>query len=142
MPSFYDRDGLRFAYPENWTVDSEGGGNADASATVTSPKTAFWSVMLYQGLKEVRELADCALDALKSEYPELEVEEAAPPGSEEGIGYEVSFSYIDLINTATIEAFHHQGRTFLLLGQAEDLERDEVEPVFQAMTASLLTETV
>ncbi|MGI9457383.1 MAG: hypothetical protein ACR2NU_12540 [Aeoliella sp.] len=140
MPGFYDQDGLRFAYPENWTIDEEEEYSAAASATVTSPQTAFWSVMVYDGLQDVQELAVCAVDALKSEYPQMEVEEANAPGTEAGCGYELSFSCFDLLSTATIYSFHHAGRTYLVLSQAEDHERESVEPLFQAMTTSLLQE--
>jgi hypothetical protein len=139
MPGLYEKDGLRFAYPDNWTLDEDDQGQADAAVTVTSPQTAFWSVMYYRGERDVRQLAACVVDALKSEYPQVEIDEA--PASIDGgdaCGYDLSFSYVDLLSTATIRAFQHTGGTYLVLSQAEDHELSVVEPVFEAMTASLV----
>ncbi len=141
MPGLYEKHGLRFAYPDNWTVDEDENSQADAAATVTSPNTAFWSVMYYRGERDVQQLATVALDALKSEYPQMEVDEAsthADVGS--ACGYDLSFAYVDLLSTATIRAFQHTGGTYLVLSQAEDHELPVVEPVFEAMTESLVRE--
>lgn len=138
MPEYYDKDGLQFAYPENWTLEDDEAGAAAAAATVSSPQTAFWSVMLYDGLRDTRELAECVLAALQSEYPQLDIDRAGSPNEDIGCEYHLSFSYLDLLNTATIRAFHDRDRTFLVLTQAEDRELAVVEPVFQAMTASLV----
>jgi hypothetical protein len=141
VPGLYEKDGLRFAYPENWTVDEDDHAQADVAVTVNSPQTAFWSVMYYHGTRDVRKLASCVLDVLKSEYPQLEVDEAASSiDGGDACGYDLSFSYVDLLNTATIRAFQQQGRTYLVLSQAEDHELPVVEPVFEAMTASLVRE--
>ena len=138
MPGLYEKDGLRFAYPDNWTIDDEETGSAAAAATVNSPQTAFWTVMLYEGLRNTQELADCVLEALQSEYPQLEVDRIDSPDDDVGCEYQLSFCYFDLLNTATIRSFHDRDRTFLVLTQAEDHELATVEPVFDAMTASLV----
>lgn len=141
VPELYENGGLRFAYPENWTIDDAEQGNADAAATVNSPQTAFWTVMWYRGERDVQELADCVLSALRSEYPQIEVDEAVLQlDGQAACGYDLSFSCFDLVNTATIRAFQRTGETYLILSQAEDRELPAVEPVFQAMTASLTHE--
>lgn len=139
VPGFYEKDGLRFAYPDNWTIDEDDQDQADAAVTVTSPQTAFWSVVYYRGKRDVQQLAACVLDALKSEYPQIEVDEAdAAIDGGDACGYDLTFSYVDLLNTATIRAFQHTDGTYLVLSQAEDHELPTVEPVFEAMTASLV----
>lgn len=141
MPGFYEKDGLRFAYPDNWTVDEEGDNQGDVAVTVNSPHTAFWSVVYYRGRRDVHELANCVLDALKDEYPQLEVDEADTSfDGGDACGYDLSFSYVDLLSTAAIRAFQHTGGTYVVLSQAEDHELPDVEPVFEAMTASLVCE--
>lgn len=138
MPQFYDKNGLRFAYPDTWTVDEDETGTADAAATVTSPQTAFWSVMLYRGERDLEQLAGTVVEAIKSEYPQVEVDEVAGMGDvEAACGYDLSFSYVDLLNTASVRAFLHAGDTYVVLSQTEDHELSVVEPVFAAMTASL-----
>lgn len=141
MPQFYDKQGLRFAYPDNWTVADDDDGAADAAATVSSPQTAFWSVMLYRGERDLEHLAGTVVEAIKSEYPQVEVDEVKELGdAEAACGYDLSFSYVDLLNTASVRAFWHAGDTYVVLSQTEDHELSVVEPVFAAMTASLTRE--
>lgn len=134
VPGSYNHNGLRFAYPDNWVVEDDEQGTADAAATANSPQTAFWSVMMYRGERDLEPLTRTVLEALQSEYPQMEVD---PAGDVDHMGFDVSFSYVDLLNTASIRAFHRDGDTYLVLSQAEDHELAKVEPVFAAMTASL-----
>lgn len=136
MPGYYDKAGLQFAFPDNWTIDDDDQANADAAATVLSPNTAFWTVMLYHRRVDVRELADTVLEALRGEYPQIEVDTTEETPATHG--YELSFQCLDLINTAFIRAFHHGDQTYLILSQAEDHELEVAEQVFAAMQASLL----
>lgn len=136
VPGFYDKAGLRFAYPDNWTIDDDDQSSADAAVTVLSPATAFWTVMLYHRQLDVRELADAVLEALQSEYPQTEVD--TTEATAEAHAYELSFQCLDLINTAFIRAFQHGEQTYLVLSQAEDHELEVAEQVFDAMAASLL----
>ncbi|MCO6046882.1 hypothetical protein NG895_23530 [Aeoliella sp. ICT_H6.2] len=141
MPQFYDKHGLRFAYPDNWTVEEDAQGTADAAVTVTSEHTAFWSVMLYRGERDLEHLAGTVVGALKSEYPQVEVDEVNIMSDGAPVcGYDLSFSYVDLLNTACVRAFYHAGDTYVVLSQTEDHELAAVEPVFAAMTASLTRE--
>lgn len=144
MSGVYQKGGLRFAYPENWTIEEEDDSEATQAVTASSRETAFWSVMMYEGLRDLEPLVDCVAETLAAEYPQLErdpVEVCAdtrypdPPGS---AGCDLSFSYLDLMNSALLRAFHHEGRTFLVLAQAEDHELEQVEPIFRAMTMSLV----
>jgi hypothetical protein len=143
MSGVFQKGNLRFAYPENWTVEEDEGTDAAQAVTASSRETAFWSVMVYDEVRDLAELVDCVVNAMTAEYPQLErdtAEAAAdvrypdPPGS---FGYDLSFSYVDLMSSALLRAFHHQGQTFLVLAQAEDHELERVEPVFRAMTMSL-----
>jgi hypothetical protein len=77
---------------------------------------------------------------LQAEYPAAESEQA----SEEILGqivsgYDVSFFYLDFVNTATIRTLRTPAATCLVLCQADDREFDALAPVFRAITTSLLT---
>lgn len=144
MSGVYTKGSLRFAYPENWVIDEDLDTTAELAVTASSPETAFWSVLLYEGHLSLPELVDEVAAALAAEYPQLERDPAEldadprypdPPGA---YGYDLSFPYLDLMNSALLRAFHHQGRTFLVLAQAEDHELEQVERVFRAMTMSLI----
>ena len=140
MPETFDRGGITFAYPDNWTVEEdEDPGTAELVVTALSPQTAFWTVSRYEGYRDARELANCVLEAMQAEYPQVEVDDI--DGQRHGVstvGYELNFSYLDLTNTAVVQTFHHGESTFLVLSQAEDHELEDVEPIFDAMLASLM----
>jgi hypothetical protein len=137
MPAIYDKHGIRFQYPENWSLDeAEVGQN---SVTVYSPGGAFWNLVWCDLREDPHNLAVEALQTLKKEYAETESE----PVTETLVGYEISgfdisFYYLDLINTALIRGFRTPNASCLVLCQAEDREFRNIEAVFQAMTASLL----
>ncbi len=140
MPGTFDKSGLTFAYPDNWTIEEDNEpGTAEVVATALSPNTAFWTVSRYEGYRDVRDLANCVLEAMQTEYPQVEVDELE--GDRHGvstIGYALNFAYLDLTNTAEICTFHHGDSTYLVLSQAEDHELATAEPVFDAMLASLM----
>lgn len=139
MSALYDQHGVRFAYPENWTVDDPPDDEADLQVTVSSPETAFWSLSVYPGLRDTRELLEEVLQAMQAEYPALEHDPANEVVDGAAVvGYDLSFYCLDLTNSAWVRVFHRDGATCLVLCQAEDREFAAAEPVFRAMTATLL----
>ena len=140
MTAIYENQGVRFAYPENWTVEDPPDEEADLQVTVASAETAFWSLSVYSGERDARSLLDEVLQAMQAEYPALEHDPADHVIADtQVVGYDLSFYCLDLTNSAWIRVFHRHDATYLLLCQAEDREFDAVEPVFEAMTASLLS---
>jgi hypothetical protein len=140
MPREFDKLGIHFLYPDNWTLDEEEALQGNNSVTVQSPGGAFWSITLHPAGLEPDQLAQAALEALQAEYQDAESE----PVSEElagqlASGYDLRFFYLDFVNVAAIRAFHMRHATGLVLCQAEDREYDELRPVFQAITTSLLS---
>ena len=144
MPSTFQHAGLRFEYPENWSLDHTSEENAAVDeveqVVVSSPNTAFWHLSKYPADMELEPLFDEALAALRSEYQDMETEPADEQLVEEGpvAGFDVRFICLDLTNTCLLRGFRTGDATYLLLCQAEDREFVQVEIVFQAMLASLL----
>lgn len=140
MPAVFDQFGVRFEYPENWSVDQqplESGG--EEQVVVSSPETAFWQLSKHPAGSDLEGLFDEALSALRSVYREMEVS----PASEilegrELAGFDVNFYCLDFTNTSWLRGFHTPAATYLLICQAEDRELDRVGPVFRAMVASVL----
>ena len=138
MPALFDRLGIKFLYPDDWTLDTSTV-ESEEGATVYSPGGGFWSVVIRGPDEDPAELAKVALVALGDTYEDLDTEPAEETiAGQELVGYDLNFYCLDLISTAQIRAFRRQGRTFLLLWQAEDREFDEVSNVFRAITTSLL----
>jgi len=139
MPAKYEKLGISFQYPDNWTLDEEDAVAGRDSVTVYSPGGSFWSMAIHPRFADPRQLAEAALDAMKQEYKELEVAEVSESvGDHELIGYDLNFYYLDLTNTAKIRCVRADQQTLTVFCQGEDREFDQIRIVFQAMTVSLL----
>ena len=139
MPATYEKMGIRFLYPDNWSLDEQDALDDNPQVAVYSPGGAFWSVALHPRETDPSELAGAALRTLKSEYDDSEAEPVTEDiGGRLIDGYDLSFFYLDFTNTALIRSFRTDHNTCLILCQAEDREFDVVGPVFQAITTSLL----
>lgn len=140
MPLKFEKLGISFQYPDNWTLDEKDALVGRRSVTVYSPGGAFWSVAAHLRSADPAELAKAAVEAMKQEYEGLEAEETREAlAGRKLIGYDLNFYYLDLTNTAQIRCLRTERTTYTVFCQAEDREFDRIELVFRAMTASLLS---
>jgi len=140
MPARFDKLGVSFQYPENWTLDDSDALLGRKSVTVYSPGGGFWSVAIHSGSADPAKLAAAVLDAMKKEYPGLEVDETSETvAGHELTGYDLAFYYLDLINTALIRSLRVGPTTYTIFCQAEDREFEKLQMVFRAMTTSLVS---
>lgn len=140
MSAQFAEAGLRFQYPENWTLDREGGRCECRSVTVSSPATAFWTLSVHPLASDPAALAEAAEHAMQEEYEDLESEETKDQiGGYELVGKNFNFYCLDLTNTAWIRCVRTDRATYTIFCQAEDREFDQVADVFRAMTTSFLS---
>jgi hypothetical protein len=136
MPARFEREGISFQYPENWEVAPESYGSG-WGVSVQSPGTAFLSLTLDRDSPGIGRTADTALEALRSEYRDLD---SAPySGTLAGlpaVGHDVDFFSFDLTNSAFIRSFATGKGTVLVIGQASDLEEQNFA-VLTAICASM-----
>lgn len=138
MPAHFQKPGISFLYPDNWVID-EDDVSGDRAVTVYSPGGGFWSLALHAGAADPVELADSALEAMKKEYQDIDVEEVNETlADRKMVGYDLGFFLMDFTNTAQIRAFKCNKATYTILCQAEDREFEQLQRVFQAITVSLL----
>lgn len=141
MPARFDKLGISFQYPENWTLDEADAVAGRQSVTVSSPGGAFWSVALHPATADPAGLARAVVDAMKDEYKEVEVDEAHETlVGHELTGYDLSFYYLDFVNSAQIRSLQINRKVYTIFCQAEDRDFDKLSMVFRALTASLLGE--
>ncbi len=139
MPIEFNSLGVSFQYPDNWTLDDADALAGRESVTVYSPGGAFWSVAVHPRSRDPARLAMAAVKAMEEEYEGLESEEAREiVAGRETLGYDMSFFYLDLTNTARVRCLRTPTATYCVFCQAEDREFDEVRTVFRAMTARLM----
>ena len=131
----FHADGVRFQYPESWTMTREDG-EEGWIVTVQRSDTAFFILRLDDQMPDVA--VQTVLDTLRSDYPELEAEEVRETiAGQEAVGHDIQFFSLDLTNTCCTRVLSCEMGTLLAMWQADDLELAEVEPIFRAMCASL-----
>jgi hypothetical protein len=140
MAAVFDFDGVRFQYPENWTLERgeiEGGW----SVSVESRDTAFFTLSYHSDERDIAALADSALAALRDEYPALEADSALETiAGVPAVGHDVRFISLDLTNTAWIRSLACEDGCVLILCEINDLEWAKNGPVLKAICASLTVE--
>lgn len=140
MPGVYEKLGVKFLYPDNWTLDEEDALQGQTSVTVYSPEGAFWSLVIHDRTVDPKDLATTILNTVKQEYTDFEAEPASDTiAGHELRGYDLNFYCLDLTNTGHIRTFRTDSASMAILCQAEDREYKTVEMVFRAITTSLLT---
>ena len=121
----YDRDGLSFPYPDGWRVEEEDSPDG-WTVTVQSPSTAFAVVRLDQSLPEPEQMMEAAMEAMRAEYRDLEVEPALETvAGEVATGNDIEFLSLDVPTTCLLRSFHGQAGTVLVLCQVSDMDREE-----------------
>jgi hypothetical protein len=141
MPAIFDKLGVRFMYPENWTLDHDDALQGETSVTLYSPNgTAFWSLVLHPPGTDPTDLINTTLQVMRQTYEQFEAEPVLDTVCDyEMTGYDMNFYCLDLTNTAQVRVFDTDEATGMILCQAEDREFATVEPVFRAITTSLLS---
>jgi len=140
MAGVFRKDGIRFQYPENWTMTREDAENG-WTVSVQNKETAFFMLTFDSQMPEVGLVAETVLDALRADYPDLEAEDALESiAGQPALGHNIRFFSLDLTNTCCTRSLYSETGTLLLMWQASDLEFENVEPIFQAICKSLKIE--
>jgi len=139
MPAVYQQFGVRFLYPENWSVLDEETGDWPRTVTLQSPETGFWTLQVFPPDQEARQAVLAIIESIREVYPDLEVLPAKETIADaEAKGVDIAFFYLDLLVEARIRCVKTPSGVVLWHCQAESHEFDTLEPVFRAISTSLL----
>ena len=141
MVATYDRNGIRFLYPDNWQVQEDNPQPQAVCVTVQSPGSGFWMLQIFPSGPPLEQLASEAVQSVQQDYEDVEV--AVAREDVEGTllaGFDLQFFCFDFLVSARVRGFSLQDRLCLLLTQAEDSEFEQIAPVFSAITTSLIKE--
>ncbi|HJS07122.1 MAG TPA: hypothetical protein VJ809_05660 [Pirellulales bacterium] len=142
MQASFDQFGIRFQYPDNWTLEADDLLRGQGSVSVYSPGGGFWSLTVHEPNDDPDDLVEAVVDAMRNMYDELDAEETVETIDGRKVsGCEMNFYCLDLTNTATVRVLQSPRANYLVLYQAEDREFAELEAVFEAMTASLVKQS-
>jgi hypothetical protein len=138
-PPFHE-DGISFVCPEGWSLEREP--TEDGwTVTLQSPGTAFAMVRLDKSMPAVQDVAAATLEALRTDYPELEADNAIETiAGEMAVGHDIDFFSLDLSVTAWTRCFYGLAGTVLVLCQVSGADEDEYEPALRAICASMRSE--
>jgi len=138
MAALFNRLGISFQYPENWSIEEEKTSDNLVTVSAHSPTGAFWSIAIHPIAVDPQEMAEAVVGVMSQEYEQLD----STPVSEhiaafEADGFDMNFYCLDLTSTAKVGCFQDEDYTYVLFWQYEDRDETEVEPVFHAISASL-----
>ena len=135
----FDRFGLAFDYPDNWSVDTDDAADRYATVTVYAPEGGFWSVSGHAPGGDPTSLTDAVVSQMREEYRDLDSEPASEVVAEHTLrGQDMNFYCLDLTNTAQVRTLQTPQAVYLIFCQAEDREWERIAAVFAAMTASFV----
>lgn len=140
MPLQFDRLGISFQYPDNWTLDDADAMLGRQSVTVYSPGGAFWSVAIHPASAKPDQLVSAIVEAMRQEYQGLEVDEVRETKVHfELVGYDLAFYCLDLTNTGQVRYVQTSQAVYTIYCQAEDREFESIKRVFEAITVTFLS---
>ena len=140
MTASYDRSGIRFVYPENWTIVDEQLDGFPKTVSVQAPSGAFWSLDIHPFGVRGEDILQQMVTAIKDEYDDVEQESVnSIIEGFDACGIDLYFTCLDFVVKAHLRSFKSGQATYVTHYQAEDREFDRFEPVFRAITHSLLT---
>lgn len=139
MPQVFDEYGIRFIYPDNWSLAEPQGGDGIVDIMVETPGAGFWSVQILPAGMELKECFKKILNGLNQEYQYLEIDRCTDEIAGRQLdGYDVQFFCLDFVVDAKLLGVIDGGRSMIIYYQAEEREFKEMELVFQAISTSLL----
>jgi hypothetical protein len=140
MDGEFANHGVRFKHPPDWEV-TEQAKPGEMSITVSSPRTAFWTLTMFYDRPEPQEIIDTVLAAFHEEYDEMDDYPArARLCNHKTIARDIEFVCLELLNSAWARCFSTEDYTVLVLYQTNDLDLEETLPVMEAITKSLTCE--
>ena len=141
----YDANGLYFAYPTNWDIEETEMDEVEGAVQLSNPDGAFWILRKYPLETEVDEVVESVVEVMRTEYQDMEIVRIEKDLFGKTLrGAEMTFFYLDLMNTASVLCYSDSLTTYAVFWQTGNqliVGNDEpvsLEQVFEAITYSLL----
>jgi len=139
MTATFERNGLRFVYPESWKLTEFSETEEFYEVSLESPDGSIWSVSVFPGETSHRQLIDSCVEGLRAQYDDLEVThfEGEFMGNS-STGFDADFYCLDFLITAHARVVKLDGQTLSFFFQAENREFEKLLVVFNAISFSLM----
>jgi hypothetical protein len=138
----FSQSGISFQYPTNWRVETDSTSDNEWTVSVCSPGTAFILLSLRPDARDPADLADQTLDALKTEYKELDAENRVETiAGQAAIGHDIDFLTVDTAIICRTRCLETASGPLLIMAQLSEYDRAQNDPVLRAIVASLRVES-
>jgi hypothetical protein len=140
MDAIHQFHSVTFRYPKEWEMTEERTDD-QLSITISSPRTAFWTLSLFPECPAPKDIVDAVLDVFHEEYTELDdYPSKVRVGRRPTVARDIDFVCLDVLNLAGVRAFRAREFTVMVLFQLTEAERDEAGPILDKITRSLTLE--
>ena len=138
MPATFDSFGVKFLYPDNWTLLDRAEHEDENGTTLELPSGGFFTIERVDSDSDPEVLIDEVAKTLQAEYNEIEKEsiqlaDAAPGES----AADVRFYYLDLVVVSRVIVIPDEAGPLLIQFQAEIRDFDANEKVLDAILAQV-----
>jgi len=134
MPATFESFGIKFLYPDNWTVAHRDQEEGSDGVTFDLPTGGFFSLEREREGQLVEELIEEIADSIEQQYGDVEREELQ---LEDAVGnertVEFRFYYLDLVIVSRLVILNLHDATYVIQMQAESRDFDSNELVFAAI---------
>jgi hypothetical protein len=141
MPATFESFGIKFLYPDNWTVTERAEDEGGDGATFQLPSGGFFSVEREREGQLAEELIEEVADSLEEDYGDVEREEPqidAVASSETVVDFR--FYYLDLLIVSRLMIISVGDASYVIQIQAENRDFDSNEMVFAAILKQIRDE--
>lgn len=131
MPATFESFGLRFLYPDNWTIAERAEDEGSDGVTLELPSGGFFSIEPIREGQLEEELIEEIADSIAQDYGE--VERAEVPSEDGWRTVDFQFYYLDLLVVSRVKIVPIGSVTYFIQMQAESRDFEKNEMVFAAI---------
>jgi hypothetical protein len=134
----FENHGLRFEYPSRWELEENEEGPVRAVTVQDPGGLGFAVISIDERRPDPADVADEALAAMRTEYPDLDAAPAMETINDHcATGHDVEFFSLDLTNAASIRCFRTPSRTVLAFGQWSDVGEADLPELIRGVFRSI-----
>ena len=140
MPATFESFGIKFLYPDNWTVSERDEMEGSDGVTLELPSGGFFTVEREHEGQLAEELIEQIADSIEEDYGEVEREDCELADAKQGErAVEFRFYYLDLLIISRLVILTVGDATYVVQMQAESRDFDSNELVFTALLKQIRT---
>ena len=134
MPATFESLGIKFLYPDNWTLTERAAEEGISGATFELPTGGFFSIERTTESIPAEQVMDEIESSISAEYGEVEREPAEVSyGFADEQSVDFRFYYLDLIIVSRLMMVRIDPHRFVIQIQAESRDFEANERVFEAI---------